>query len=60
MTYIKIDDDYADEIARLNLIETYDAADLDDFAIRDALVLIIDYYSNELQFNEFKAQRNIT
>ena len=59
MTYIKIDDDCADEITRLNLIETYDVADDYDVGIKDALIAVIDYYSNRDQFNEFKAQRNI-
>lgn len=60
MTYIKIDDDCADEITRLNLIETYDATDdYDDDGIKAALIAVIDYYSNRDEFNEFKAQRNI-
>jgi hypothetical protein len=59
MTYIKIDDDCADEIVRLNLIETYDAAAAADDEIKDALFKVIDYYSNPDQFKEFKAQRNI-
>jgi hypothetical protein len=60
MTYIKIDDDCADEIVRLNLIETYDLADdYDDDGIKDALFKVIDYYSNPDQFNEFKVKRNI-
>ena len=57
MTYIKIDDECADNVTRASLIEAYDAA-VDD-EIREALFKVIDYYSSRDQFKLFKLQRLI-
>ncbi len=50
---IDIDLDQFDELVRRNLIDSYYASDEDKPEIRNALIKVIDYYSNREQFEEF-------
>lgn len=56
---IDIDLDQFDALVRRNLIESYYASDEGNPEIRNALIKVIDYYSNREQFEEFKIEAEL-